>query len=564
MRAVKAKKKNSNPAPKRVNPPARSKKIRRRAHTDETGSLKKPGFLSHSRSFSWSKARILVKNMLEMSQGVNIYKTLSEHPLVKDISLYDLYPNTNRKTNTKHPLSAVYVITHARGKRRNLPPDGKKGTVLLNPAHPIVRTYSQIANYEAGNHHFYATPKRRDNSKTYYLVIGMTAIAINVLVKNKKQDDEEYIYFLLDMSQRLIIKHILNTTMETQAVIVAARTNSMEYMEKIDFAEIVSGAASLLYSTYGFLRIAFQVSEKMRILFDNHEGYVVNYQEPGGEEKGSFTNSADLFNPENYNESITMYLGVDNDVDNELTIRLWSPNYSRAFIRDTMQITTFITNLKAAFESVFKHRNEQIQTEQKHEELRESSERDYLTKLLNRHGFYSVIARQVNRDGVATIIEIDIDNFKKINDTYGHDAGDRVLQSMAALMNDVFTRNSILARFGGEEFFILIPNLPCEESLRLLDRFRLMIEKKPLRYDFEESGVQKSCTISFTISSGAGYYPIKYTDGVSIEEVLKPYFIQIDKALYHAKQNGKNCIYIHENDNFALYRARSRQDDIVV
>lgn len=156
---------------------------------------------------------------------------------------------------------------------------------------------------------------------------------------------------------------------------------------------------------------------------------------------------------------------------------------------------------------------------------------DELTGLLNRRHLFHLTDREINRSiRYATDISfavIDIDNFKVINDTYGHPTGDAVLKSVSQLLNRCVRENDILGRIGGEEFALTMLNCDIKVAEVVAERIRNTIERNQIAVDQQRI----KCTISIGISQLAK----DETDSGNL-------FKRADKALYCAKQNGKNCV----------------------
>lgn len=152
---------------------------------------------------------------------------------------------------------------------------------------------------------------------------------------------------------------------------------------------------------------------------------------------------------------------------------------------------------------------------------------DALTGLYNRRHFNAELEREFMRSkrygGNLCIAIIDIDFFKKINDTYGHICGDYVLKEVAYLMLENFRKTDMVFRYGGEEFVVIMTETSLENSLIPLERLRKTIENNNFTYKGEK--------IKVTISIGA---EINHTE--SPDEFLN----NADKALYQAKQSGRN------------------------
>lgn len=154
--------------------------------------------------------------------------------------------------------------------------------------------------------------------------------------------------------------------------------------------------------------------------------------------------------------------------------------------------------------------------------LRRESTTDPLTSLLNRRGL-SRAMEVLHRAGVpVAVAAIDIDNFKSINDRFGHDAGDAIIRNLAALMRERARISDVVARQGGEEFIILFPATTLEDAARAADRLR-----KAVQQDVPPTGE------SVTISIGVARYP---DHGATLDAVMKA----ADEALYEAKRSGRN------------------------
>jgi polar amino acid transport system substrate-binding protein len=164
--------------------------------------------------------------------------------------------------------------------------------------------------------------------------------------------------------------------------------------------------------------------------------------------------------------------------------------------------------------------------------LLEQANRDPLTNLYNRRYLYDIasdlltIAKRENTH--IGIIILDIDNFKQINDKFGHPAGDKVIKTLSNILNSHTRESDIIARFGGEEFVVLLPNTNMEGSYNIASKLRSIVES-------EKVDIDSNIEISFNISLGVDN--TKVTDR-SIDESLN----RADKALYKAKENGKNQV----------------------
>lgn len=186
----------------------------------------------------------------------------------------------------------------------------------------------------------------------------------------------------------------------------------------------------------------------------------------------------------------------------------------------------FDTNFKDILE-MFEHTMSETKAESKR--IYEDSIRDHLTNLFNRKKFDEIFLEeikyaQINNTSLSMIL-LDIDNFKNINDTFGHDTGDEILISFSSIIKEHIRGSDILARWGGEEFVILMPKSTKKNAFIRSEQIRVDIQN----YSFKKVG---QLTCSFGISQLS-----KNDDSSSI-------FNRTDKALYYSKQNGKNMVTI--------------------
>lgn len=164
------------------------------------------------------------------------------------------------------------------------------------------------------------------------------------------------------------------------------------------------------------------------------------------------------------------------------------------------------------------------------------NERDKLTGLLNRKTFENKLNRLLKpRDESATtsllsncwLVMIDIDHFKSVNDNYGHVCGDEILLHLSQLMKDYFVNNSLLFRFGGEEFVIVLEYMPMEVAIATLEHFKNLVSE----FNFPFVG-------NVTISLGFSQF--------CVDDFPPSILDQADKALYYAKEHGRNCLHNYE------------------
>jgi diguanylate cyclase len=158
---------------------------------------------------------------------------------------------------------------------------------------------------------------------------------------------------------------------------------------------------------------------------------------------------------------------------------------------------------------------------------------DTLTGLPNREAYgervHNEILRWQRYQHPLSLAVLDIDFFKKVNDEYGHQMGDKVLKAISTSVANRLREVDFMARFGGEEFVLLLPETTAEEALSLLNRTRERLAKTHMRSK-KDDGEETKFTV--TVSIGIS----EFKEGDTADDV----FERADKALYEAKENGRN------------------------
>jgi diguanylate cyclase (GGDEF)-like protein len=186
------------------------------------------------------------------------------------------------------------------------------------------------------------------------------------------------------------------------------------------------------------------------------------------------------------------------------------------------------------------HRTIELQTalERANEKLAFSAEHDGLTSLLNRTAVLERLSTELSRSArlqsSLAILLVDIDHFKRVNDTYGHVAGDQVLVEVAARLRSVCRDYDMVARYGGEEFMVIAPSIPYDGMLNMAERLRAAVERDPVAADGNE--------VAITASIGA--ILVAQAPGAVPDLLVK----EADALLYRAKDAGRNravCGVLH-------------------
>ena len=191
--------------------------------------------------------------------------------------------------------------------------------------------------------------------------------------------------------------------------------------------------------------------------------------------------------------------------------------------RDQVQtLNACVNHLALALRNAFLYRQVKIQ-----------ADRDGLTKIGNRRSFEERLSSEVARHGrydqPLSLILVDLDHFKTVNDTYGHPVGDEVLRDMALLLGEGLRSSDYPARYGGEEFVVILPHTSSEQAALLAERLRQRVAERVFR---TEGKVGLSITVSAGVASLA--------PGGSPQDLV----YLADKALYEAKKGGRNLVVL--------------------
>ncbi|MDO9106368.1 MAG: diguanylate cyclase [Methylovulum sp.] len=289
---------------------------------------------------------------------------------------------------------------------------------------------------------------------------------------------------------------------------------ALERMTGFSFAEMQGKNPRILQGTdkqpfeMARLRKAITKGETVRALLRN-------YRKDGS----LFWNSLTVSPVRNAKGELTHFIGIEHDVTSmkqaEEELRLAHDQLDQANRRLELRVRTRTRKLEEA--------NRQLEI---------LAATDPLTGAYNRRYFFMRAGVEVKR-GIryahpVSLVALDIDFFKRINDVYGHAAGDKVLIELVLSVQATMRPSDILARFGGEEFVVLLPETDSGEAVNVAERIRLGIAA--LRVDAGQ-GVE----ISMTVSAGVA----TLTDAKdSIENLLK----RADQAMYKAKDEGRNCL----------------------
>ena len=215
-----------------------------------------------------------------------------------------------------------------------------------------------------------------------------------------------------------------------------------------------------------------------------------------------------------------------------------TPIYNRTNQLEGRVILAYDITDRKKLEKDLKDTNESLQTQlQENERLRiqlqEQAIRDPLTGVFNRRYFAEALdketARAVREKSPFSLIVLDVDFFKKVNDTYGHKCGDLVLQSLAKFLQENTRRSDIVCRFGGEEFVILMPDAAVQDAFERAERFRKEFALQVVEHEGKH--------VKSTFSAGIASFPIHSDAGETLLSMA-------DLALYQSKADGRNRVTV--------------------
>lgn len=214
-------------------------------------------------------------------------------------------------------------------------------------------------------------------------------------------------------------------------------------------------------------------------------------------------------------------------------------------VRDTYQRSADEIRQQGNF--IIEQKKQIFKLHQEVEELREISTKDPLTEVFNRRGANAALLRQVHTIqrtlGKVTsvsfppfsVVFMDLDRFKRVNDTFGHDAGDKVLVATAEIIKTVFHRDTdTICRPGGDEFFVIMANTSLDQAMNRAENLRVKVANDP-RLRFKEYGVTVSVGVSALEITQSGLKE-------DIEAAFHNAITDADYAAMHSKKHGRNAV----------------------
>ena len=321
----------------------------------------------------------------------------------------------------------------------------------------------------------------------------------------KARYDVQHLSSLAELAEklhkRLDLKEILKDT--TQAF------KHFMPCDDISIAKVdeVNNSGEVLVSTYVAENTRFPLNDGLVGFVARHKNSIIK----DDLNKGNLVTFKKGLNSAN-----ASFVGVPIQQDDELLGVIWLEDHQRKkFNEDDVHILNILSyQLSLAWQRAILY-----------DKVKELSIRDGLTDLYNHRHFQEILEEKINEVNELVLMLLDIDHFKKINDTYGHQAGDKVLQFLARLISQV----GIAARYGGEEFAIIMPACSLKRAMDKAVRMKDQLLKSEVSFD--------TAKIKFTVSVGIAHYP---NDAKTRVELIE----KADRALYTAKKQGRDRIII--------------------
>lgn len=240
-----------------------------------------------------------------------------------------------------------------------------------------------------------------------------------------------------------------------------------------------------------------------------------------------------------YENMVTNLIAYNNDIKGTITLLTRSRADS-----DSLKSRSILTRM------IYKVASSALNNIEMYEKVEELSNIDGLTGLYNRRYFQLTIDRMVgesSRTGTPlSMIMLDIDHFKKVNDTYGHKAGDDVIRFISRTVKNNVRKVDVAARYGGEEFVVLLHNTNADGAKRLAEKIRILVKDASINAD----GSQLNVTSSFGVSA---YPSVSMSSGQLVKDS--------DVALYFSKENGRNQVTVFSKELEQSAKADEEESD---
>ncbi|TIH17017.1 diguanylate cyclase [Marinifilum sp. JC120] len=353
-------------------------------------------------------------------------------------------------------------------------------------------------------------------------------------------DDAEYGMGIDLLLENRIPAIAVTASLDEQALSALAKKSIVDYvLKKSDQSAYIARIVNRVYKNQGIKVLVVDDSASVRDWIARilkRQGLTVLQAEDGSAATKVFYTNSDIrlvltdYNmPEMDGLELTAHLRSIRSMDELSIIVLSSDTKSRTAPLFLKQGANDFIQKSASVEEILCRVNSNLEFLELIEASRDRANKDFLTGLWNRRYFFEY-GEPLYEQAVLGAREfcvgmLDIDHFKKINDTYGHDAGDEVLKKFSALLAEYVGDAGLVSRFGGEEFTVVLDGVPADELVDFLEEFRMLVEGFSVEF--------KEQIITLTVSIGAT---------ADMDDSLTAMVSRADDKLYEAKRSGRNKV----------------------